>query len=124
MDDRVSVTPFPNGVTRFGGAMELGYYNQQIANRRLNGIISSVRKNYPSIHHFGLEDINVWNGHRPCSFDGLPYIGRVPGHDDIYLATGHSMLGVTLAPATGKLISELISGQQPSVNLHSLRVNR
>jgi len=124
VDDRISVTPFPDGITRFGGAMELGYFDRHIAGKRVNQMINSAKKNYASLHQFTMDDIQVWSGHRPCSFDGLPYIGRVPGHDQIYLATGHSMLGVTLAPATGKLISELVNGESPSVNLHPLRVNR
>ena len=124
VDDRIAVTPFPKSFTRFGGAMELGYFDHGMMKKRFHEIVNSVKRNYPSIPDFDPESLKVWSGHRPCSFDGLPYIGRVPGHDNIYLATGHAMLGVTLAPATGKLISELINGEQTSLDLHPVRVGR
>ena len=53
----------------------------------------------------------MWNGLRPCSPDGLPYIGRSRKYDNLTIATGHAMLGLSLAPITGQLVSELISGQ-------------
>lgn len=47
---------------------------------------------------------------RPMTPDGLPAIGRLPGHRGIYVATGHNMLGLTLGPATGRLITDLLGG--------------
>ena len=49
-----------------------------------------------------------WVGMRPLAADGLPILGRLPGFENVYLATGHSMSGITLAPATGFFLSELI----------------
>ena len=48
--------------------------------------------------------------------DGLPFIGPLPGLDNVYLAAGHGMLGISMAPATGKLIAELVSGQRPHID--------
>jgi D-amino-acid dehydrogenase len=60
---------------------------------------------------------DAWVGMRPMTPDGLPAIGRVPGLDNVFLATGHAMLGITLAPATGEAIADLICGQPPTVDL-------
>lgn len=124
VDSRISVTPFQGNVTRFGGIMELGYWDHRVVRSRFSEMVRSIQRCYPSLPPIAPETIDVWSGHRPCSFDGLPYIGRVPGNNRIFLATGHSMLGITLAPGTGKLISELVDGQRPSLNLYPFRVGR
>jgi D-amino-acid dehydrogenase len=60
---------------------------------------------------------NVWRGLRPCSPDGLPYIGRVKHFQNLTLATGHGMMGISLGPATGKLVSEVITNQKTTMNI-------
>ena len=52
----------------------------------------------------------VWHGFRPCSPDGLPYIGKVRPFENLVLATGHAMMGLSLAPATDRLVSEIVAG--------------
>jgi D-amino-acid dehydrogenase len=59
----------------------------------------------------------VWHGLRPCSPDGLPYIGLSNTIGNLVMATGHSMMGLSLGPATGFLVSEIIAGKPPSVRL-------
>lgn len=124
IDARVAVTPFPTESIRFAGGMELGYFNNNIFQKRLDRIKQSVVSFYPGVSTDALNQAAVWQGHRPCSFDGLPYIGRVPGLDNLYVGTGHAMMGVTLAPATGKLLTDLISGQKPVLNAEPFRINR
>jgi len=68
--------------------------------------------------------IDVWTGLRPCTPDGLPVIGRAPGLPGLVIATGHAMKGVSLAPITGRLIAELLSGEQPSHDLTPFRPDR
>jgi len=63
-------------------------------------------------------------GYRPCTPDGMPYIGTVPGLENVVVATGHGMMGMSLGPATGKLVSEIATGQQPSVDLSTMAVER
>ena len=123
-DVNVAVTPLGNGVTRFGGGMEIGHSGYKINRQRVNRIIKSIGEFYPSEKDIEIKDQQIWQGHRPCSFDGLPYIGRVPGFQNIYVGTGHSMMGVTLGPVTGLLISELISGKKTSLDTYPLRVGR
>jgi D-amino-acid dehydrogenase len=56
--------------------------------------------------------------------DGLPYLGKVPGTTNLFAATGHSMLGLSLGPVTGRLAAELLAGRQPSLNIAALAVAR
>lgn len=91
---------------------------------RVNQIIKAVGEFYPSEQGMEVSETQIWQGHRPCSFDGLPYIGKAPDYSNVFVGTGHSMMGVTLAPATGKLISEIVGGQQPTLNLYPFRIKR
>lgn len=114
-DSAVAITPFEKKI-RFGGTMEFAGLDQTINRRRVKGILNSVKRFIP---HFDIDQVNqdiAWSGLRPCTPDGLPLVGRVPKLGNVCLAAGHAMLGLTLAPITGRLISELIS-EQPSEKL-------
>ena len=63
------------------------------------------------------EVLEIWRGHRPCTPDGLPIIGRPDSLANLIIAGGHSMLGVSLGPITGKLVAQIISGEKPEVDL-------
>jgi D-amino-acid dehydrogenase len=123
-DANVAVTPLGKGLTQFGGGMELGYGDLKIRQARILQIAKAVGEFYPSEKGISPEPGQIWQGHRPCSFDGLPFIGRVPAFPNVFVGTGHSMMGVTLAPATGLLLTELISGEQTSLNLNPFRLDR
>jgi D-amino-acid dehydrogenase len=66
----------------------------------------------------------VWYGYRPCSADGLPYIGKVQKYTNLTVATGHSMLGISLGAGTGKLVSELVQGVPPSMDIEPFNPER
>jgi D-amino-acid dehydrogenase len=66
----------------------------------------------------------IWYGYRPCSADGLPFIGKIKRYDNVVVATGHSMLGLSLGAGTGLLVSELVNGQTPSIDLAPFAVER
>ena len=65
--------------------------------------------------------IDIWAGLRPCLPDGLPAIGRL---GNVVVATGHAMKGVSLAPITGRLVAQLLAGEQPDHDLAPLDPNR
>ena len=65
-----------------------------------------------------------WWGWRPMTPDGLPLIGRIPTFDNVFLAAGHGMLGVSMSPATGKLVAELVTGQSPHLDPAPYDVSR
>lgn len=123
-DANVAVTPLGNGIVQFGGGMELGFGDLKIRQARVQQIAKAVGEFYPSEKGIQIEPSQIWQGHRPCSFDGLPFIGQVPVFPNVFVGTGHSMMGVTLAPATGLLLTELISGEKTSLNLSPFRIDR
>jgi len=65
----------------------------------------------------GRVTLDVWTGLRPCAPDGLPVIGRPAARPELVIATGHAMKGLSLAPVTGRLVAELVTGEPPSHDL-------
>ena len=65
-----------------------------------------------------------WWGWRPMTVDGNPFIDRSPSFDNVWIAAGHSMLGLSQAPATGKLLAELMSGISPHIDPKPYRIGR
>lgn len=113
---RVAVTPFENEI-RFGGTMELGSADDRINPLRVDGIINSAKRYFPLFDKQELKKASPWSGLRPCTPDGLPYLGRFLKYNNLVAATGHSMMGLSLAPATGKIVSDIISQKAPSMGL-------
>lgn len=112
---KVAITPMIGGV-RFAGTMELGEWNLEPDMVWFRGMIRSV-PGY--LEAFATEmDLleqssspdTIWTGLRPCSPDGMPYIGAHSSFPKVVFATGHGMMGLSLAPITGKLVSEAVSG--------------
>ena len=92
--------------------------------KRVWGIVQSINQYYPDIPVEMPVVDTVWRGLRPCSPDGLPYIGRSEKFDNVVLATGHGMMGLSLGPATGKLVSELINGATKSMEISAFSPDR
>jgi D-amino-acid dehydrogenase len=113
---RVAVTPMGDTL-RFAGTMEIAGLNEQINPVRVQGIINSVPKYYPDFAPQDFGRIQPWCGLRPCSPDGLPYIGRTRQFANLAIATGHAMMGLSLGPISGKLIAEILSGEAPSIDI-------
>src|SRR6266581_4114178 len=120
---RVAVTPMGSSL-RFGGTMEIAGLNENINPVRVQGIIKSVPKYYPDFNAQDFDGIKPWCGLRPCSPDGLPYVGRTARFPNLSIATGHAMMGLSLAPITGKLMAEILSGEQPSIDIQLLDPDR
>ena len=66
----------------------------------------------------------IWSGLRPCSPDDLPYIGRSRTINNLVVATGHGMLGISMGPITGKLIMQIVCEEQPDLDLNAFAVDR
>ncbi len=120
---RVAVTPM-GGTLRFGGTMEIAGLNERINPRRVSGIIKAVPQYYPEFSPGDFAGIRPWSGLRPCSPDGLPYIGRTRTYANLSLATGHAMMGLSLGPITGQLIAAILSGENPAHDLTLLDPDR
>ena len=113
---KVAVTPM-SGYTRFGGTMEISGINSKINSRRVLSIVNAAKEYYPGIEIPLTSVDKARSGLRPLSTDGLPFIGRHSSFKNLVLASGHAMMGWSLGPATGKLITELVSGYDPSLDL-------
>ncbi|WP_103069493.1 NAD(P)/FAD-dependent oxidoreductase [Aquimarina sediminis] len=123
IEAKVAVTPM-NGFTRFAGTMEIGGINHKINPVRVKAIAKAATSYY---NNFQIEDSEIKSadcGLRPCSPDGLPYIGRTKSYKNLTIATGHAMMGWSLGPATGKLVSEIVSDKKPSLDLSPFHPDR
>jgi len=123
VDSRVAITPLP-GKIRIGGTMEVGFFKKKINRKKIEGILQAVPEHYNGISLSIPEDKDIWQGLRPCSADGLPYIGKVRNFDNLTIGTGHAMLGMTLGPATGKLLQEIIMGERTTISIDSFNPAR
>ncbi|MCX7865695.1 MAG: FAD-dependent oxidoreductase [Limisphaera sp.] len=108
---RVAVTPM-NGALRVGGTMELVGTDPSINPVRIRGLVNSFCRYFPDFRPEDFNRIPPWAGLRPCSPDGLPYLGRPSGWENLWIATGHAMLGLSLGPATGQWLAEAIAGRR------------
>ena len=113
-----------NSFVRFGGTMEIGGINDRINMNRVKGIIKSVPNYFPEYPIEIPAQEKVWYGLRPCSPDGLPYIGKSHKINNLYLNTGHAMMGVSLAPASGLLLSEIVLDKQLSMKIDGFAAER
>ncbi|MCY3598784.1 MAG: FAD-dependent oxidoreductase [Gemmatimonadetes bacterium] len=102
---RIGFTPF-RGAVRTIGTMEFSGVNLRLDRRRIAILERAARRYLPGALE-GTERVD-WVGMRPVTPDGLPAIGRLPGLPNVYVATGHQMLGVTLAPSTGHALAQLM----------------
>ncbi len=120
---RVAVTPM-GGTLRIGGTMELSGMDESIRRERVAGITEAVPQYFPGFTADDFRDLPVWRGLRPCAPDGLPYVGRFARYANLTAATGHAMMGLSLAPITGRLVAEILSGEKPSLALGLLSPDR
>ncbi len=118
---RVVATPWASGY-RLGGTMEFSGFSTDLNRRRVDALKSAACAYLRQ--PLGQPILEEWAGLRPMTYDDLPVIGRAPGVANLLLATGHGMLGVTTAPATGKLVAEMICGEPPHIDPSPFRVER
>ncbi|WP_426328850.1 NAD(P)/FAD-dependent oxidoreductase [Pedobacter sp. R-06] len=120
---RVAITPM-NGQIRYGGTMELDKINTRINMQRVKGIVESVPAYFPDLKPTLPAEKDIWYGFRPSSPDGLPYIGRSQKRENLIIATGHGMMGLSLGPATGLLVSQIASGMATDLKMEPFAVVR
>jgi len=120
---KVAVTPM-DGFTRFAGTMEFSGQNEIIRSERVSAIKKAAQTYYKDVNITDKEMKNVRSGLRPVSPDGLPYIGKSHTYQNMTIATGHAMIGWSLGPITGKLVSQLISEKEPTIKLEPFSLNR
>lgn len=120
-EKKVGVSPFDQGM-RLGSMMEFTGYDTTIPPQRIQQLRDAARPFLVANVDGSAEE--TWFGWRPMTWDSLPIIGRIPTVSNGLLATGHNMIGLTLAPATGRLVAELIAGRQPHIDPTPYRPDR
>ena len=119
----MAVTPMGESL-RIGGTMEIAGNDLSVNERRVEGIRKSVPGYFPRFSADDLRSVPVWSGLRPCSPDGLPFVGAVPGVEGAWVATGHAMMGLSLGPVTGEMMADLIGGGQSRFALEAVSPGR
>ena len=112
---RVAVTPIGQSL-RVGGTMEMCGLDESITESRVRGIIQSIPKYFPEFNADSFSQLPTWTGLRPCSPDGLPYLGRTARWSNAIVSTGHAMMGVSLALVSGELVANRIEGKKPVID--------
>lgn len=123
LEARATATPMGTDL-RFAGTLEVAGTDMTVNMNRVRGIVQSINQYYPDVSVEMPVVDKVWRGLRPCSPDGLPYIGPTERFENVVLATGHGMMGLSLGPATGKLVSELIDGSARSMAVTAFSPDR
>jgi D-amino-acid dehydrogenase len=120
---KVAITPMGNDL-RIGGTLELSGLSPAVDQRRLEGIVDSIPNYYRNLEAPLTPETKVWKGYRPCTPDGLPYLGRSAKISNLIVATGHGMMGLSLGAATGKLVSQIATGQPTFMAIEAFGVDR
>ena len=117
--EKVIATPMEMGL-RIAGMVEFGGFLPP-DHRRSTILRSHLRTLFPSIT---TGEVSPWMGHRPSLPDSLPVIGPSSRHPSVFYAFGHHHVGLTAAPMTGRIITELITGKKPSLDISAFRIDR
>lgn len=123
-EGRVAIAPMDGNKMRFGGTMEVVGTSTPPRYNRVEGIVKAINDFLPAFKMPMPAQDKIWYGYRPTSADGVPYIGRIKRYKNVVVATGHAMLGLSLGAGTGKLVSELVGEQKPSIDLKAFAVER
>lgn len=109
---------------RFGGTMEITSTQTPPRYQRVQGILDAVKRYYPEFDVPMPAPEQIWYGYRPCSADGLPYLGRTQKWKNVVMATGHAMVGLSLGAGTGKLVSEIVNESSLSMDISAFKPER
>ncbi len=120
-EHRVAVTPMRSAY-RLGSTMEFAGYDSTLRRDRLQ-LLKDAAALY--LHEPYCDPVEEeWFGWRPMTFDGKPIIDRSPAMSNVLIAAGHNMLGLSMAPATGRLVAEMLTGGRPHVDPAPYAVTR
>ena len=95
-----------------------------IDENRVNNIRKAANSYIKDLNLQNNQTYDMWAGLRPCSPDGLPYIGKSKKYKNLTVATGHAMMGVSLGPASGKIVDNLINGNKNDIDISFMDIHR
>ena len=120
---KLAITPLGSSL-RFAGTMEVGGLNLDVSAMRVQGITRSVHAYFPKFTESDFAEVKPWVGLRPVSPDGIPYTGVVKGLGNLIVNCGHAMMGLSLAPVSGRLAADLLAGDVPFRPIEALAPDR
>ena len=123
VDGRCAITPWANTL-RIGGTMELSGINNKVLVKRMQGIYNAVKDFYPGLKIDFPPANKIWNGLRPVTPDGLAYIGKSAEFNNVVIAGGHAMLGISQGTGTGLLVSQLVDNKKTEIEISAFKLNR
>lgn len=123
VEAQAAVTPM-GGALRVGGTMEIAGLSEDVNPVRVQGIVDSFCRYYPEFRPDDFHGIEPWRGLRPCSPDGLPFVGRAGRFQNLSIAAGHAMIGLSLGPVTGQMMSRILCGEEPAMDIAMLSPDR
>lgn len=121
VERKIAITP-RDGSVRLAGTLELVDGDESISPRRVDAILRGARTVLRLAEHPRI--VEVWRGLRPCTPDGLPVIGFASRPSNLFIATGHQMLGLHTAPGTARLAADLLTGASPAFDPAPFRASR
>jgi D-amino-acid dehydrogenase len=121
-DAKITVTPYSRG-TRYSGLLNLCSPTKTLSTNKTNRIKKAVNC-FLKDPVYTKNNAELWCGYRPCTPDGVPIISRVSPYPNLFVSTGHAMLGMTLGPMSGKLIAELVLDKLPSMRMSTFSLSR
>jgi glycine oxidase len=121
------LVPRPDGRILVGSTEEDAGFDKRTTAQAIRDLLDLAVRLAPPLQELTME--TCWAGLRPASHDDLPYLGRVPGCENLFLASGHFRQGLRLSPATAVVMSRLMLGtdrdiKDPGVDLAPFRVDR
>ncbi|MEM8847246.1 MAG: FAD-dependent oxidoreductase [Bacteroidota bacterium] len=120
---KVAVTPMGSDL-RIGGTLEMSGLSSKINTKRIEGIKRSIPEYYGNMVLPDTNKKDIWKGYRPCTPDGIPYIGKSKTLTNLHVGTGHGMMGLSLGAITGKLLTELVTQTKSSLDVAPFRLDR
>jgi D-amino-acid dehydrogenase len=123
VDGRCAITPWGQQL-RIGGTMELSGINNKVLINRMQGIYDSAKDFYPGLKIDFPPADKIWNGLRPVTPDGLPYIGKTSAYKNVIIAGGHAMLGISEGTGTGKIVSQLVKNTKTEIVIEAFDPQR
>jgi D-amino-acid dehydrogenase len=123
VDGRCAITPWKHSL-RIGGTMEFSGINHTVLIKRMQGIYNSVKRFYPGLKIDLPPKEKIWTGLRPVTPDGLPYIGKLDHFENLLVAGGNAMLGISEGAGSGKIISDIVENRSTSIDISAFKVNR
>ncbi len=123
VDGRCAITPWGQQL-RIGGTMEISGINNKVLVKRMQGIYNSAKGFYPGLKIDFPPTDKIWNGLRPVTPDGLPFIGRTSSYNNVVIAGGHAMLGISQGTGTGLLVTQLLENKKTEIDISAFDLKR